>query len=66
MKHLSWDVLGNGQPDDVRGGVEITNDPSDLSGREASWFGSEPEYDFVAVHYIYIQVKGDAGAAGAA
>ena len=54
MHHLSGDELGDGEPDDVRGAVDIGDDAPDFDAREPARFGAKPQHDLVAVDCVDI------------
>jgi hypothetical protein len=41
VHHLSGDELCDGEPDDVRGAVDVGDDAPDFAAREPAWFGGK-------------------------
>jgi hypothetical protein len=64
VHHLSGDEFSDGESDDVRGAVDVSDDAPRLGAGEPVWFGAETEHNLVAVDCVDVEVDGDAGAAG--
>jgi hypothetical protein len=65
VDHLSRNELGDGEPHDVDGVVDVGDDASHLGAGQTARFGSEAEHNLVAVDGVDVEVDDDSGAAGA-
>lgn len=64
MHHLPRDELGDREPDDIDGLVDVGDDTSHLCAGEAARFGAQAEHDLVAVDGVDVKVDGDSGGSG--
>jgi hypothetical protein len=64
VHHLPRDELGDREPDDIDGLVDVGDDTSHLCAGEAARFGAQAEHDLVAVDGVDVKVDGDSGGSG--